>query len=214
LLERARHFTLLRQSRYDLRHAQFPDRSSRIWVRQRSVKDRVHDQNVRTVLLELCRHLSALPRSVQRSVSLHSSGMNPMIAGATALSHHNLRGRELHEGTQGRSRVPDGLRNLRGRCSDLPPLHPAIRATPGTAAAPMARWRNLRRGNFILHLPRFTSFDHLIGAGEQRRRHFETNCFCTLKIDGQFELDGGLDGKITRARPAKYAIDVTKCATK
>ena len=27
----------------------------------------------------------------ERSVSLHSSGMNPMIAGATALSHHNLR---------------------------------------------------------------------------------------------------------------------------
>jgi hypothetical protein len=32
--------------------------------------------------------------------------------------------------------------------------------------------------------------DHLVGAGEQRRRHLQAECFRGLEIDYQFELVG------------------------
>src|SRR5262245_28896195 len=43
----------------------------------------------------------------------------------------------------------------------------------GSAAAPTARCRKFRRRSFIVEPP-FTLFDHLVGAGEQRRRLLET----------------------------------------
>ena len=49
--------------------------------------------------------------------------------------------------------------------------------TAASAAAPAARCRNcLRRGSFIFEPP-FTSFDHLVGAGEERGRHLEAERF-------------------------------------
>src|SRR6516225_8930214 len=54
-------------------------------------------------------------------------------------------------------------------------LRPSKHDTDGSAAAPAARCKNcLRWGSFILNLPLpFTSFDHLVGEGEERGRHVE-----------------------------------------
>src|SRR6266516_2897052 len=45
------------------------------------------------------------------------------LHGPTRQSLRQRQGRELHEDTQGRSRVSDGIRNLRGRYSRPSPLH-------------------------------------------------------------------------------------------
>jgi hypothetical protein len=51
-------------------------------------------------------------------------------------------------------------------------------------------------------------FDHLVGAGEQRRRHLEAERLCRLKVDDKLELDRGLDGKLAQLRSLEDAIDI------
>src|SRR5262245_10235308 len=73
-----------------------------------------------------------------------------------------------------------------------------MREAAGSAAAPAARCKNLRRGSFIFEPPsRFTSLDHLVGAGEQHRRNFNAERFGSLEIDHQLELRGLDDRQVS-----------------
>src|SRR5215472_12030721 len=81
-----------------------------------------------------------------------------------------------------------------------------MRETAGSAAAPAARCKNLRRGSFILNPP-FTSFDHLVSAGEQRRRHFQAERLCSRQIDDEIEFGRLLDRKVGWLRPTQNLVD-------
>jgi len=52
------------------------------------------------------------------------------------------------------------------------------------------------------------SFDHLIGAGEQRLRHGEPECLRGFQIDDKFILGRRLHGEIGRFLAFENAIDI------
>src|SRR5215471_12458563 len=73
-----------------------------------------------------------------------------------------------------------------------------MRDTAGSAAAPAARWRKFRRGSFILNLPPFTSFDHLVGAGEHGSRNVEAERFGSLEVNYKFVFSRCLHRQVGR----------------
>src|SRR5207253_5839963 len=79
----------------------------------------------------------------------------------------------------------------------------------GSAAAPAARCRKFRRGSFISNPPsRFTSFNHLVDAQQERFRNLQPDRLCGRQIDDEVELSRLLDRKISRLRPAQNLVDV------
>src|SRR5215467_976150 len=67
----------------------------------------------------------------------------------------------------------------------------------GSTAAPAARCRKFRRGSFIFEPP-FTSFDYLVGAGEQCRWYGEAEHPGGLLVDDELELGRLHDRQIRR----------------
>jgi hypothetical protein len=59
-----------------------------------------------------------------------------------------------------------------------------------------------RKGSFILNPPSsFTSLDHLVGVGEERRRHGEAKHSGSLSVDDQLELARCTTGKSAGLAP-------------
>src|SRR6266581_9297581 len=106
--------------------------------------------------------------------------------------------------------------------SDLSWLNPtphAIAVYASRPLSPVAAQHSLPSGRYSLLGPDFHrldrtslrlahSFDHLVGAGEQHRRHFEAERFRSLEIDNQLELGWLLDRQIGRLGALQDLIHV------
>src|SRR5215813_2599688 len=83
-----------------------------------------------------------------------------------------------------------------------------MRGTAVSAPAPAARWRKFRRGSFILNLPPFTSFDHLVGAQEERLGNLQSEHPGSGQIDNEVEFGWLFDWEVGRLCAAQNLVDI------
>ena len=79
------------------------------------------------------------------------------------------------------------------------------RSNPPLRAIPALMHRSKQHPHSMTLSARSTavSLDHLVGAAEQRRRHFEAKRFRSLEIDNQLELGWLFDRQIAGLAPFK-----------
>src|SRR5262245_26156494 len=87
-----------------------------------------------------------------------------------------------------------------------------MRESTGSVAAPAISCRKFRRGSFILNLPPFTSFDHLVGASDHGCRDFQAARLRRLEVNHQLVLGRRLHRKVGRLLAFEDAIDIASRA--
>ena len=89
----------------------------------------------------------------------------------------------------------------------------AVRAMSGLP--PIAtKLRTSREVRFV-PIPEVAAlFDHLVSALLEQRRHVQTERLRSFEIDGQHEINWGLDGKVARLLALENAISGLCCAPK
>ena len=102
----------------------------------------------------------------------------------------------------------------------VPAIHvlAAVRKTwmPGprpamTVITVIQRNRNTPKCPKIADASGFCSFNHLVGKGNQRRRHRDTDHLCRAQVDDEIEFDRRLHGEIGRLLTLEDAIDKGSC---
>ena len=84
----------------------------------------------------------------------------------------------------------------------------------GSAVVPAAKCRNfLRSGSFIAGRSLRASFDHLVGAGEQRWKNVQAERLCRRQIDDKIKFGRLLDGNFCRLPAAQDSVDVVAGAS-
>src|SRR5262249_48616334 len=79
--------------------------------------------------------------------------------------------------------------------------------TASSVAAPTARTKNFRRGRFIADSSSaLRSFDHLVGACDERGWDSEGERFCYRNIDDEIEFGRLLDRDVPWLHPAQYLV--------
>src|ERR1700730_14243980 len=95
-----------------------------------------------------------------------------------------------------RTRRPLWVKNGSGRTGTACPFYPPQQTSSGRSAMSVS-------------CQQATSFDHLVGAGDEGSRKIEAEGFCRLHVNHQIIFGRSLDRKIGRLLALENAIDIT-----